>query len=157
MNKCLLNSVHVLLWNMGRVMPLLFAWSTCGFKLTITEVNGLPQRILPKTPAEISLDSCNWFALYVIQHTSSLLLLGGCHIALNNFWQQTHTAYHFMAGGTTTNYRKCSSIKACNICPYSLLNTNFLKEVTSFVKTWPGYADPSKKNNSMPVSQHHIL
>jgi hypothetical protein len=71
-----------------------------------------------------------------MQNTSSLLLLGGCHIAPNNFWQQTCAAYHFMAGGTTTYLQKCSSIKACIICPYSLsLDTNFLEVFTSFVKT----------------------
>jgi len=63
-----------------------------------------------------------------------------------------------MVGGTT-NLQKCSSIKACNICPYSLsLDTDFLKVFTSFVKTLYDQAMQTKhKNNNMLVSQHHIL
>lgn len=122
MNECLPNSLHILLWNMRKTMALLFAWSPCGFELTMTVVNGLPRRILPKTSEKIFLDSCNWLALHIIQHTSSLLLFGGCYIAPNDFRQQTRAAYHF--------------IKARIICPYSLsLDTNFLNVFTSFVKT----------------------
>jgi hypothetical protein len=121
---------------MERATALLVAWSPCGFKLMMLVVNGLPRRILPKTSEKTSLDSCNWCALQVITHTSSLLLLDGCHIALNTFWQQTRAAHHFMAGGTTTNFQKCSFIKTCIIYPYSLsLDTNFLEMFTSFVKT----------------------
>jgi len=135
MNECLLNSLHVL-WNLRRAMALLFAWSPCGFELMMIVVNGLPPRILPKTSQKISLDSCKWLALHIIQNTSNDLLLGGCHIAVNDFGQQTHEAYHFMLGGTTTNLQKCSSIKACIICLYSVsLDTSFLKVFTSFVKT----------------------
>jgi hypothetical protein len=131
------NSLHVLLSNTGTARALPFAQTPCGFEFTIPVVNGLSGwRILPKTSAKIALNSCNWLTLHVIQHTESLLLLGGRHIysyrlLAANWWV-------IFYGGW---YENKLSEMLFHCCMHHLsaltffVHMTFLKVFTYFVKT----------------------